>query len=125
MAKKRKKLSKSGSREVSSLNEQAQRLLTELEHARDSIIGSIGKSTTELGDAISDATRTAADTSTVRVEQVVAEVKDLGDRVLRDLNESLESIKASVSGNDEPAKKKGKKGKSKKKDRKKGAVGKK
>ena len=38
---------------------------------------------------------------------------------------SLESIKASVSGNDEPAKKKGKKGKSKKKDRKKGAVGKK
>jgi len=99
--------------------------LTELEHARDSIIGSIGKTTTELGDAISDATRTAADTSTVRVEQVVAEVKDLGDRVLRDLNESLESIKASVSGNDEPAKKKGKKGKSKKKDRKKGAVGKK
>ncbi|MEA3411631.1 MAG: hypothetical protein U9R74_08835 [Pseudomonadota bacterium] len=99
--------------------------MTELEHARDSIIVSIGRTTTELGETISDATRSAADTSAARVEEVVAEVKDLGDRVLRDLNESLESIKTSVSVKDKPARKKGKKGKSKKKGRKKGAVGKK
>lgn len=126
MAKKRKKSSKSNlvevlsrnDRDATSLKGQAESLLSEFEHARDSIIDSIGRSTTELRDGITDLTRNAADTSVSGMQGVVAEVENLGDRVLNDLNQRLASIKTSLIGETKPAKNKGIKGKSKGKKRK-------
>jgi|GEM_PF-3931288 len=121
MAKKRKKSSKSNLVEVlsrneqdaTSLKEQVVSLLSEFEHARDSIIDSIGRATTELRDSINDLTRNAADTSVAGMQGVVAQVENLSDRVLSDLNQHLASIKTSLIGETKPAKHKGTKGKSK------------
>ena len=126
MAKKRKKSSKSNLVEVlsrndqdaKSLKDQAVSLLSEFEHARDSVIDSIGRSTTELRDSITDLTRNAADTSVAGMQGVVAQVENLSDRVLSDLNQHLASIKTSLIAETKPAKNKGTKGKSKGKKRK-------
>jgi hypothetical protein len=136
MAKKRKKSSKSNvvevlsrnDQEATSLKDQTESLLSEFETARDSIIDSIGRSTTELRDIITDLTKNTADTSLSKMQGVVAEVENLGDRVLDDLNQGLASIKTSLIGETKPAKNKGTKGKSKgkkKKGKKKESAGKK